>query len=228
MLRAWSGLQSALHTRVDGIERGRAADVEPISLHAAETQVGDSFRYVDLAEQIAVRSVASHAVLARITPTRGAPNTPGGVTAHPIGNAGLGHFGKDSAVRHLSGPNIHVEHADVRRVVRPVREAGVDVELLLVRREDNAVGLYEVIGDNLDVTRFRIDPVDVTLFLLGLGFDALIKAADSVDRIGEPDRTIGSDDRVVRRVQLLAIVVVGDDGDRAVEFGPGDSAAAMP
>jgi len=116
----------------------------------------------------------------------------------------------------------------VRRVVRPVREAGVDVELLLVRREDNAVGLYEVIGDNLDVTRFRIDPVDVTLFLLGLGFDALIKAADSVDRIGEPDRTIGSDDRVVRRVQLLAIVVVGDDGDRAVEFGPGDSAAAMP
>src|SRR5262245_32336761 len=65
------------------------------------------------------------------------------------------------------------------------------------------------------------------LFLLGLGFDPLIKAADSVDGIGEPDRTIGSDDRVVRRVQLLAIVVVGDDGDRAVEFGPGDSAAAM-
>src|SRR6516165_3747844 len=105
MPRSWSGLQSALHTRVDGIERGRAADVESISLHAAETQVGDSFWYVDLAEQIAVRSVAAHAVLARITPTHRAPNTPGDVTAHPVGNAGLGHFRKDSAVRYLSGPN---------------------------------------------------------------------------------------------------------------------------
>src|SRR6516164_8538989 len=114
-----SGLQSALHTRVDCIERCRAANVKSISLHTAEAEVGDSFRYVDLPEQIAVWSVAAHAVLARITPTHRAPNTPGGVTAHPIGNAGLGHFRKDSAVRYLSGPNIHVEHADMRRIVRP-------------------------------------------------------------------------------------------------------------
>src|SRR5882757_6746984 len=223
-----SWLKSTLHTRVDCIERCRAADVKSVSLLTAEAQVGDSFRYMDLAEQIAVSSVAAHAILVRIAPTHGAPNTPFGVTAHPVGNAGLGHFRKDFAVRHLSAPHIQVEHADMRRVVRPVGEAGVeDIELLLVRREGNAVGLHEVIDDNFDVTRFRIRPVDVMLFLLRLGFDALIIAADAVDGIGEPDRTIGSDNRVVRRVQLLAIVFVGDDSDRAVEFGPGDPSAAM-
>src|SRR5467141_2259632 len=73
MLRSWSWLHSVLRTRVDCIERCRAADVKSISLHSAEAQVGDSFRYVDLAEQIAVRSVAAHAVLVRIAPTHMVP-----------------------------------------------------------------------------------------------------------------------------------------------------------
>src|ERR1019366_2786149 len=76
-------------------------------------------------------------------------------------------------------------------------------------------------------TGFRIHAVDVMLFLLGLGFYSLIIAADAVDGIGEPDRAIGSDNCVVRRVQLLAIVLIGDDRDRAVEFGPGDPSPAM-
>src|SRR5437016_12698891 len=122
----WSSLHRALRARVDRIERCRAADIKSISLHTAEAQVGDSLRYVDLAEQIAVRSVATHAVLVRIAPTHGAPNTPVRISAHPVGNAGFGHFRKDFAARSFSGPDIHVEHADVRRVVRPVREAGVD------------------------------------------------------------------------------------------------------
>src|SRR4030088_2431404 len=122
VLRSWSWLHSALRTSVDCRERCRAADIKSISLLTAEAQVGDGFRYVDLAEQIAVRSVAAHAVLVRIAPTHGAPNTSVGVTAHPVGNAGLGHFGKDFAVRNFSGPDIHVEHPDMRRVVWPVRE----------------------------------------------------------------------------------------------------------
>src|ERR1700682_4621194 len=148
MPRRWSWLHSALRTRVDCIERCRAADVKSISLLTAEAQVGDRFRYVDLAEQIAISSVAAHAVLVRIAPTYGAPNTPVSVTAHPVGNAGLGHFRKDFAVRHLSGPQIQVERADMRRIVRTVREAGVDdIEGRLVGREGNAVGLHEVIDD---------------------------------------------------------------------------------
>src|SRR5215212_9298544 len=116
----------------------------------------------------------------------------------------------------------------MRRVVRPVREAGIaDIELLLVRREAKAVRLYEVIDDHLDVTGFRIHPVDVVLLLLGLGLDALVIAANTVDGIGEPDRTVGRNDRVIRRVELLAIILVSDNRDRAIEFGPGDPPAAM-
>src|SRR5579863_4128422 len=121
-----SWLHGALHTRVDGVERGRAADVKSISLLAAEAKIGDGFGYVDLAEQIAVRRVAAHAVLVRVAPTHGAPKAPVGVAAHPVGDAWLGHFRKDFAVRNLSGADIHVEHADMRRVVRIVREARVD------------------------------------------------------------------------------------------------------
>src|SRR3982074_421750 len=226
--RSWSWLHGTLRTGVDCVERRRAADVKSISLLTAEAEVGDGFRYVDLAEQIAVSSVTAHAVLVGIAPTHGAPETPGGVTAQPVGNAGLGYVRKDFAVRNFPGSDIHVEHADMRRVVRPVREAGVaDIELLLVRREAKAVGLHEVIDDDLDVTGFRIHPVDVFLFLLRVCLDALVIAADAVGWVAEPDRIIGRDDQVVRRVQLLAIVLVGDDGDRAVEFGPGDPSAAV-
>src|SRR5882757_1046609 len=94
--RSW--LQSALHTRVDGIKRSGAADIKPVSLLTAEAQIGDGFRNMDLAKQIAVGSVAAHAVLVRIAPTHGAPQTSFGVAAHPVGNAGLRHVGKDLAV----------------------------------------------------------------------------------------------------------------------------------
>src|SRR5262249_50595045 len=145
-------LQRTLHTGVDRIERCRATDVEPVSLLTAEAQVGDGFGYVDLAEQIAVGSVAAHAILLRITPTEGAPDPPVAVSAHAIRDAGLGHLRKDFAVRQLSRPMIHVEHADMRRIVRPIRKAGVDdVKLLLVGREGEAVGLDEIVDDNLDV-----------------------------------------------------------------------------
>jgi hypothetical protein len=157
-------------------------------LLTAEAQVGNSFRDVNFAEQFALWSVAANAVLARIAPAHGTPDTPGGISAHPVGNAGLWHFGKDFAVRHLSGPNVHVEHADMRWVVWSVREARVDdIELLLVRRKGNAVGLDEVINDNLDLPGSRICPVDIVLFLLRFGFDAFIVTANAIDWIGEPD-----------------------------------------
>ena len=139
----------------------------------AEAHVGDSFRYVDFAKQITVRSVAAHAVLIRIAPAHGAPDTPLGIAADPIGNTGLGHIGKYLAVGRLAARHIEVEHADVRGVVRPVREAGVaDIELFLVRGDAKPVRLDEIIDDDLDLAGFRIDAVDVVLRLLGFGLDA--------------------------------------------------------
>jgi hypothetical protein len=84
----------------------------------------------------------------------------------------------------------------MRRVVRP---AGIDdVKFFLVRRERNAVRLDEVIDDDLEIAGFRVDPVDVMLLLLRLGFDTLIVAANPVDRISEPGRTVRCYDGVVR------------------------------
>src|SRR5437588_11903149 len=119
MPRSLSWLQSALHARVDWIERCRAADIQSVALLAAEAQIGDGFRNMDLAEQIALGGVAAHAVLVRIAPSHRAPNAALPVTAHAVGNAGLGHIRKDLAVRGLSGRHIEVEHANMRRVVRP-------------------------------------------------------------------------------------------------------------
>src|ERR1700720_996271 len=84
-----SRLQRALHTRVDRIERGRAADIKPVPLLTAEAHVGDSFRNVGLAEQIPAGPVAAHAVLLRIAPTPRAPGASVPVAAHPVGNASL-------------------------------------------------------------------------------------------------------------------------------------------
>jgi hypothetical protein len=91
---------------------------------------------MDLAEQIAGGIIATNAVLARIAPTKGAPDVAGGVRAHPVGDAGLGHFREDLAVRCLAAFHIDVEDANMRRIVGPVGEPCVDdVELLLVREK---------------------------------------------------------------------------------------------
>ena len=48
VVRAGLRLRTALRTRVDRIERSRAADVQSVSLLAAEAQIGYRLRYVDL------------------------------------------------------------------------------------------------------------------------------------------------------------------------------------
>src|SRR5215469_18746891 len=52
-------------------------------------------------------------------------------------------------------------------------------------------------------------------------------APDTVGRIGEPDRAIRSDDDGIWRVELLAIVAVGDHCDRAIELCAGDASTRV-
>src|SRR6185437_5829007 len=91
-------LHRTLRAGIDRVERARAADVEPVALLAAEAHVGDRLRKVDLAQQLAFRRVAAHAVLGRIAPAAGAPDASVPVGAHAIGDAGLWHLRKDLAV----------------------------------------------------------------------------------------------------------------------------------
>jgi hypothetical protein len=102
-----------------------------------------------------------------------------------------------------------------------------DGVLFFAGREGKPVGLDEVVDRDLDRAALRIDPVDVLLLLFLLGLEALVVGHDPVSRVGETDRAVGGDDHVVRRVQLLAVVAVGDDGDRAVELGTRDPPGAV-
>src|SRR5438094_874568 len=114
--REW---HSSIETLLDIMGHERLLQGNPLLDRSIRNRFGD----VDLAEQIAVRRVAAHAVLVRIAPADGAPDTAVTIAAQPVGNAGLGHLREDLAIRELSGPEIHVEHADMRWVVRPVGEA---------------------------------------------------------------------------------------------------------
>ena len=62
---------------------------------------------------------------------------------------------------------------------------------------------------------------------LAVGLVALVVGEDAVRRIGEPDRAIRPDDDVVRAVQALAVIAVGDDRDAAVVLGADHAPAAV-
>ena len=163
-----------------------------------KSKFAPGLRQVDLAKQLASRGIAANAILVRIAPADGAPDAAIPIGAHSIGDARPLYFRKHLAVRHLAIVVIHVEYADVRRVLWIVGEPGIDdVELLLVGREGDAVRLDEIVNDDFDATGF-IDPIDVALLLLGRGLDAFIEAADAVDRVGEPDGVVRGDDNVIR------------------------------
>ena len=79
------------------------------------------------------------------------------------------------------------------------------------------------------VTRagLRVDAIDVAAVDLGRRRFALVVAVDAVGRVGEPDRIVRFHDGVVRRVETLALPLVCEDCDRAVELGAGDAARQM-
>ena len=74
-------------------------------------------RQVNLAEQLAARSVAADTILFRIAPADGAPDAAVAIGAHSIGDARPLYLHKHLAVRHFAILDIHVEDANVRRVL---------------------------------------------------------------------------------------------------------------
>ncbi|HEY0986132.1 MAG TPA: hypothetical protein VGD80_03735 [Kofleriaceae bacterium] len=120
------------------------------------------------------------------------------------------------------------EPPDVARAVLDVAHAGVgDVEQALVRRERQSVGPDEVGGDGRARAARGVEAVHVGGVELRRRRVAFVVGVDAVGRIGEPDRAVGLDDHVVRRVEALAADAVDQDGARAVVLGAGHAAGLM-
>ena len=93
-----------------------------------------------------------------------------------------------------------------------------DIELLLVVREGKSVRAIDLAGHHRSPPGLRIEAVQVGR-QFGGGHVALVVAQNAEGRIAEPDRVVGFDHDVVRRVERLAVELVHQHGDRAVVFG---------
>src|SRR5262249_57348408 len=69
----------------------------------------------------------------------------------------------------------------------------------------------------------RVETIDVR-WQLGRCDVSLIIGANAERWIGEPDRVIGFDGHVIRRIESFALEPVHQDGDRPIVFGACDSA----
>src|SRR6516162_5922488 len=99
---------------------------------------------MDLADKLPGGSVTAHAILLGVSPAHAAPDVPLDVAPHPVGQSRRETFGKDLAVGYRAPADVHVKGADMRRAA--MGDAAVDnVELPLVRRETDSVGLDEVV-----------------------------------------------------------------------------------
>src|SRR5262249_44853573 len=130
------------------------------------------------------------------------------IDLHAIRVADLAGFGSIGGVEKglaiaVAAVGLQLEH-HVRGVVGSV--AIGDVEFFLVGREGEAVGARHLFGDErqLAVLREAIDAAEIQLaprivFMLW----------QAVDRVGEEEIAIGLEYEVVRAVEALALVVVG-------------------
>ena len=98
-----------------------------------------------------------------------------------------------------------------------------DVELLLVRRECETVGV-DKIRDRGGELAVRGKVKYVRIRLLWLLLVAFPIAQDAEQRIGKPDALVGFDYNVVRRIQPFALEPVGEDRDLAVLLRTCDAA----
>ena len=144
---------------------------------------------------------------------RGHPDVAFRVALHPVRKAGLARgldpLGKEPPVR---------ERAVGSHVVHPDEGPGgvVDVELALVGREAQPVGLVELaLVDGEMQLAVRRHPEHPLPSKLARALDAVVRHPPE-PRVGEPDGAVGAHADVVRAVELLALEVRGEDLAAAV------------
>src|SRR5712671_6721822 len=120
----------------------------------------------------------------------------------------------------IGEPRAVLDHVENTDETRP-RTGFDNVELSLIGRKTKTVWPVDVAGYDRGGGGPAVHSIDV-----GRQFRrrllAFVITEDAEGRIGEPDRTVGFDDHVVRRVEPLAVEPVENDGDRAVILGAGD------
>src|SRR6185312_13761932 len=152
-----------------------------------------------------------------------APQIAVDIAAEAVGRA-LAEIGEIPAVLQLETVVGDVEHAD--RALRLSARLD-DVKARFARREAETVRPADIVGDDRHLAAAAVDAVDAGDRQLGLGAIAFVLAADPERRVGEPDRAVGFDDDVIRRIERLALEAVAQGGDGAVVLGAAYLAAAM-
>lgn len=149
------------------------------------------------------------------------PDATGVVEAETI-EPTIGWFGEDIA----AGEGSVVLNIEDAHVAVGVTGVG-DVELFFIRGKGEAIRADEAVGGDRDFGGGGIDAKDVAGADFTLGLVSFVVGIDAIGGVGEPDRVVGPDDDVVRRIEAFALEAIGEHGDRAIEFGSGDAAIAV-
>ncbi len=123
----------------------------------------------------------------------------------------------------------HIINADHPRRVRVVRGGSIrHIQALFIRRECQPVGFDHVIDHQRGFAGCRIMAKNVAAVQVRVAFVPLFRARqNAIRRVCKPDRPIRFDDHIVRRIELLALVIVHHRHDAAVRLCADDAPPAM-
>ena len=110
----------------------------------------------------------------------------------------------------------HVVNPDMLGVCAEHAPGIGHVKAGFIGAEGKAIGAGHIRDHQGDIT-CRINAVDAAGQVLR-GFEPFVICHDAVMRIGEPDAAIAAYDHIIRAVQGLAIIAVGNHGDAAIPF----------
>src|SRR3984957_12692627 len=210
-----------LRIHIERVETMATSHEKTVSLAATEAKIRAPLGQRDAANRLALGIKDHHPIEVRTPHSPTGPDIAVHVATKTIWRSGAG------VDQHPAGPEMapidHVEHADLAVRYR----AGLDdIKAHLVGRETQSIRPQDVVGRDSRFARQRVDSIDVGV-QFRLGNRSLVKRAKAKGRVGEPDRPVGGDDDIVRRVEPLALKTVDDDGDRPVVLGARHATGAV-
>ena len=87
--------------------------------------------------------------------------------------------------------------------------------------------MVHLIRHQCDLPALAINAIDIGMRQFRRAAFTLIIRHQAEGRVGEPDRSIGFHDNIIRAVQPLALVAIGQNSDRTIIFKAHHAAAEM-